>query len=183
MSDDQSREDIPQTREERVRACMALMPHQWIRGGKDGTSRRLAREWGCNHAVVEQASAEAWRRLNAQDVTWVREHLCNELLGALEDAKTIDEVKDRVHSIVEVSKAWAPLVGVAPPAKSEVAVKLSTGASQWDAARSGDEAAQLEVATVLAAEVASFCSEARRVLLEALTRPMLVESVEVRDDR
>ena len=112
-------------REERVRTCMALMPHAWERGK---TAKRLAEAAGEGIAVWETASAEAWRRINAQDVGWVREHLCHELLQALEDAKTIDEIKDRVKSIVEVAKAWAPLVGVVQA--SSVTVEATQGQQQ-----------------------------------------------------
>jgi hypothetical protein len=119
---DQSREDVPTTREERVRACMRLMPAQWERGK---TSRVLAKAWGVSVAVVEQASAEAWRRLNAQDVGWVREHICYELSCAMDTAKNIEDLKDRVHEIVEVSKAWAPLVGAGAPQKHEHSVLVA----------------------------------------------------------
>ncbi len=127
MSDDtakdndqsRAREGAPTTREERVLACMALMPHRWERGK---TPKVLAAQWDCSVAVVEQASAEAWRRLNAQDVTWVRQHLCAELEEAMRDAKTIAEIKDRVASVVKVADSWAPLVGARAATNQKVEV-------------------------------------------------------------
>lgn len=99
---DQSRDasaEVPQTREERVQACMRLMPAQWERGK---TAKRLAAEWGVGINVVEQASAEAWRRLKAQDATVVRETLAVECADSLDLARTIDDPAKSVTARMQV---------------------------------------------------------------------------------
>jgi hypothetical protein len=103
--------------EARVRACMALMPDRWERGK---TAKRLAAEAGEGVGVWEHASAEAWRRHKAQDVGWVREYLCTTLLGAMGSARDIEDLRHQISAVVEVAKAWAPLVGAAAPTRVEV---------------------------------------------------------------
>ncbi len=106
-------EEMPATKEDRVQYCMRLMPHAWERGK---TSKVIAKRWDCEVHIVEHAAAEAWRRLRAQDPAWVKPYLCGELQSALDDAKTIDDMRGKVSAVVEVVKAWAPLAGAQPAA-------------------------------------------------------------------
>lgn len=110
---------MPQTKEERVRFCMALMPARWVKGD---SSRELAKIWGCDLHLVEHAAAEAWRRVKASDAGWVREHLCAELEEALGRAKTITDLRDQIKGIVEVAKVWGPLAGAIQPGSVNIAV-------------------------------------------------------------
>lgn len=142
--------DIPQTPEDRVIACMRVGPSNWVRGK---TTKALAAEWGCAVNTVEQAASEAWRRLKAQDASWVRQHLSMSLMDALEKAQTIGELRAQISAICEVAKTWAPLVGANAPTRTELTGK-DGGPLQLQAvpievqeamkrAESGDELARL----------------------------------------
>jgi hypothetical protein len=143
--------DIPETAEERVQACIRIGPTQWAAAGRGKMAKRLAAEWGCSVDTVQQASNEAWRRIKAQDVGWVREHLCADLEQALQDAKNIDDLRDQIRARVEVARTWAPIVGANAPAKHEVTLRAAPPGvpdATWTQMQQGDEVALARVNAV-----------------------------------
>lgn len=139
---------------------------------------------GCNRSTAYRYVADAIATMRAECDESAADVLALELARLDADyeslAKRVDEGDPSAVAVrLRISESRRKLLGLDAPERAEVT--HVDASSKWSRARAGDEAAQLEVATVLAVEVASFCGEARRVLLEALTRPMLVESVEVRD--
>jgi hypothetical protein len=144
-------DDIPETAEERVQACIRIGPTQWAAAGRGKMAKRLAAEWGCSLDTVQQASNEAWRRIKAQDAGWVREHLCADLEQALQDAKNIDDLRDQIRARVEVARTWAPIVGANAPTRAELTVRAAppgVAQEQWDALANGDEVALARVNAV-----------------------------------
>lgn len=134
--------------EERVQVCLRLMPHAWKRGE---TAVRLAAEHGEDLGVWEHASAEAWRRHKAQDAKWVREYLAGVLAKAVEEANTIDDLRQRISAVVEVAKAWAPLVGANAPERIDATLRLAPDLQPLaQKLESGDAGAAEEAARELA---------------------------------
>lgn len=110
---------------------MALMPGKWERGK---TGKALAALWGCSLAVVEQASAEAWRRKKAQDVTSVRAILAGECADSLDLARSIEDPVKSVAARMQVVDRWGPLVGAGAPTKQQIEVRqfqIPDGFDDW----------------------------------------------------
>lgn len=111
-------DECPPTREDRVRAIMALMPHSWVRGR---TGVELGARWGLTHYAMESLAAEAWRRVRAQDPSYVRDRLATALEESVQEVRDSDEAPTaKAKAIAVVTGAWAPLVGANAAQKVEV---------------------------------------------------------------
>ena len=111
-------EECPATREDKVRAIMAMMPHSWVRGK---TGAEVAARWGLAVESVGQLAAEAWRRVRAQDPSYVRDKLASALEESIEAVRVADEpATAKAKAIAVVTGAWAPLVGANAASKVEV---------------------------------------------------------------
>ena len=111
-------EECPATREDKVRAIMAMMPHSWVRGK---TGAEVAARWGLAVESVGQLAAEAWRRVRAQDPSYVRDKLASALEQSVEEVQLADEpATAKAKAIAVVTGAWAPLVGASAAQKVEV---------------------------------------------------------------
>ncbi len=162
-----SRARVPTDKEDRVVAIMGMMPHSWVKGK---TGAELALLWGCSEGVIAQCAAEAWRRLKAVDPVWVRGHLAAELETTLAEAKTIDELPARTRAVVDIVRAWAPLVGAQAPTQSIVALVSS---DEWQRTKSVMLAALEPYPEARQAVVAALLAQS-----EARGAPQLVEAVE-----
>jgi len=110
--------ECPPTREERVRAIMELMPARWVRGK---TGKELGERWGLTNHAMESLAAEAWRRVRAQDPSYVRDKLSSALEESVEAVRMADEpATAKAKALAVVTGAWAPLVGANAAAKVEV---------------------------------------------------------------
>jgi hypothetical protein len=111
-------DECPPTREDRVRAIMAMMPHSWVRGR---SGPELAAKWGLSVAVLGDLAAEAWRRVRAQDPSYVRDKLASALEQSVEEVQLADEpATAKAKALAVVTGAWAPLVGASAAQKVEV---------------------------------------------------------------
>lgn len=111
-------DECPPTREDRVRAIMALMPHSWVRGR---TGVELGARWGLTHHAMESLAAEAWRRVRAQDPSYVRDRLATALEESVQEVRDSDEAPTaKAKAIAVVTGAWAPLVGANAAQRVEV---------------------------------------------------------------
>jgi hypothetical protein len=114
----QPTEECPPTREERVRAIMAMMPHSWVRGR---TSYELGARWGLSDHAMENLASEAWRRVRAQDPSYVRDRLATALEESMQEVRDSDEAPTaKAKAIAVVTGAWAPLVGANAVQRVEV---------------------------------------------------------------
>jgi hypothetical protein len=110
--------ECPPTREDRVRAIMELMPARWVRGK---TGEELATRWGLSANALRDLAAEAWRRVRAQDPSYVRDKLSSALEESVEAVRLADEpATAKAKALAVVTGAWAPLVGANAAAKVEV---------------------------------------------------------------
>jgi len=111
-------DECPPTREDRVRAIMAMMPHSWVRGR---TGVELGARWGLTDHAMESLAAEAWRRVRAQDPSYVRDRLATALEESVQEVRDSDEAPTaKAKAIAVVTGAWAPLVGANAAQKVEV---------------------------------------------------------------
>jgi hypothetical protein len=111
-------DECPPTREDRVRAIMAMMPHSWVRGR---TGVELGARWGLTDHAMESLAAEAWRRVRAQDPSYVRDRLATALEESVQEVRDSDEAPTaKAKAIAVVTGAWAPLVGANAAQRVEV---------------------------------------------------------------
>lgn len=107
--------------EARVQFVMALITDGIFAEGE--TFADIAEAWNLNESTARRLTAEASRRAKALvNGAAVQLKLALAMDRRLGDAESIGDPKDRVDATVAVVKAYAPLVGAAPPARLDATV-------------------------------------------------------------
>lgn len=107
--------DACTVRAARIDQVVGLMRElRWVRG-KSVTV--MAREWGCSEDVVRQISAEASRRICAEEgsVEQAKPLIVTHLARALEDAHEKGPI-----AVAKVAEVYAKVAGANAPTKQEI---------------------------------------------------------------